>query len=227
MPRIRAASIAEHKVITRALILETAQELFGTWGYRDTSFGDIAAAVGIGRTTLYDYFADKDDLLASLVEETLPPTIKAMVEQVPSDLPPTERLHRLIASTVEFVALEATLGRLLHREVPKLSESAQQRVANAHQILAREFIDAYRAGVEAGTLKQLPPGLAGRFLNDMIMSAAQVLIDSDHPADDLATVTGAMSDLVFNGLVIREPARQTLASQAGCGRPRSEGTHDH
>ena len=209
MPRIRAASIAEHKVITRALILETAQELFATWGYRDTSFGDIAAAVGIGRTTLYDYFADKDDLLASLVEETLPPTIKAMVEQVPQDLPPVERLHRLIVSTVEFVALEPTLGRLLHREVPKLSESARQRVTNAHQVLAREFIDAYRSGVEAGNLKQLPPGLAGRFLNDMIMSAAQLLIDSDHPADDLATTTEALSDLVFNGLAVRGPAWQT------------------
>ena len=227
MPRIRAASIAEHKVITRALILETSQELFATWGYKDTSFGDIATAVGIGRTTLYDYFADKDDLLASLVEETLPPTIATMVENVPSDLPPAERLHRLIASTVEFVALEPTLGRLLHREVPKLSESAQQRVANAHQVLAREFIDAYRAGVEAGNLKQLPPGLAGRFLNDMIMSAAQLLIDSDHPADDLATVTEAMSDLIFDGLAIREPARQSMTKQAGCGRLNSEGTHGH
>lgn len=227
MPRIRAASIAEHKVITRALILETAQELFATWGYKDTSFGDIAAALGMGRTTLYDYFADKDDLLASLVEETLPPTIRAMVEHVPYGLPPAERLHRLIASTVEFVAMEPTLGRLLHREVPKLSESAQERVANAHQALAREFIDAYRAGVEAGNLKQLPPGLAGRFLNDMIMSAAQLLIDSDHPEDDLTLVTEAMSDLIFNGLAVSEPARQAMANPTSCGRLTSEGTHGH
>ena len=227
MPRIRAASIAEHKVITRALILEMAQELFATWGYKDTSFGDIAAAANIGRTTLYDYFADKDDLLASLVEETLPPTIKAMVEKVPQGLPPTERLHRLMASTVEFVALEPTLGQLLHREVPKLSESAQRRVANAHQALAREFVDAYRAGVEAGALKQLPPGLAGRFLNDMIMSAARLLIDSDHPEEDLSTVTDAMSDLIFNGLARREPPRQAMTNADTCGRLRSERTNGH
>ena len=209
MPRIRAASIAEHKVITRALILEMAQKLFATWGYQDTSFGDIAAAVGIGRTTLYDYFTDKDDLLASLVEETLPPTIREMVEQVPQDIPPAERLRHLVIRMVEFVALEPTLGMLLHREVPKLSESAQERVANAHQSLAREFVDTYRAGVEAGDLKQLPPGLAGRFLNDMIMSAAQILIDSEDPAEALPTITGVMTDLLFDGLAARPVGRRS------------------
>ena len=227
MPRIRASSIAEHKVITRALIIERAQELFATWGYEDTSFGDIAADVGMGRTTLYDYFTDKDDLLASLVEETLPPTIKTMVEQLPPDLPPVERLQRLIADTVQFVAVEPTLGRLLHREVPKLSAPAQERVAKAHQVLARELIDAYRAGVEAGHLKQLPPGIAGRFLNVMIMSAAQLLIDSDRPADDLSTVTEAMSDLIFNGLAAPVPARQAMTNQASCGRLKTEGAHGH
>ena len=212
MPRIRAASIAEHKVITRALILEMAQELFATWGYEDTSFGDIATAVGIGRTTLYDYFTDKDDLLASLVEETLPPTIQRMVEQVPPDIPPAERLRHLVIRMVEFVALEPTLGLLLHREVPKLSASAQKRVANAHQSLAREFIDTYRAGVAAGDLKQLPPGLAGRFLNDMTMSAARVLIDSENPTEALPTIAEVMADLLFDGLATR-PVGQTSGNE--------------
>ena len=212
MPRIRAASIAEHKVITRALILEMAQELFATWGYEDTSFGDIATAVGIGRTTLYDYFTDKGDLLASLVEETLPPTIRRMVEQVPQDIPPAERLRHLVIRMVEFVALEPTLGLLLHREVPKLSASAQERVANAHQSLAREFIDTYRAGVAAGDLKRLPPGLAGRFLNDMTMSAARVLIDSENPTEALPTIAEVMADLLFDGLATR-PVGQTSGNE--------------
>ena len=212
MPRIRAASIAEHKVITRALILEMAQELFATWGYEDTSFGDIATAVGIGRTTLYDYFTDKDDLLASLVEETLPPTIRRMVEQLPQDIPPAERLRHLVIRMVEFVALEPTLGLLLHREVPKLSASAQKRVANAHQSLAREFIDTYRAGVAAGDLKRLPPGIAGRFLNDMTMSAARVLIDSENPTEALPTIAEVMADLLFDGLATR-PVGQTSGNE--------------
>ena len=200
MPRIRAGSIAEHKLITRAQILSTARELFGKWGYHDTSFGDISAAIGIGRTTLYDYFTDKDDLLASLVEETLPPTIREMVEQVPPGISPGARLRHLVVRMVEFVALEPTLGLMLHREIPRLSDSARERVAAAHQSLAGEFVATYRAAVTAGELKSLPPGLAGRFINDMIMSAAQALIDSDDPAGALPTVTATLTDLVFNGL---------------------------
>lgn len=200
MPRIRAANLAEHKVITRALILEKAQEQFASWGYEDTSFGDIAAAVGMGRTTLYDYFSDKDDLLASLVEERLPQIIETLINRIPDDATPLERLQHLVVLTLEFLATEPTLGRVLHREVPKLSETARRRVSAAHLTLAREFVETYRAGVDSGTLRSLPPGLAGRFLNDLIMSAAQALIDADEPQGDLPVVAGAVTDLLLNGL---------------------------
>ena len=174
-------------------------------GYEDTSFGDISASVGIGRTTLYEYFTDKDDLLASLVEETLPQTIAVMVSEIPTECTPTERLRELTIRMVEFVAVDPTLGLLLHREVPKLSSAAQGRVAIAHQGLSHEFADAYRSGVAAGELKLLPPGLAGRFLNDLIMSAAKALIDSKDPAKKLPEVTTAVTDLLFNGLSSTRP----------------------
>ena len=200
MPRIRAESIAEHRALTRAEILDSAQSLFAEFGYEDTSFGDIAAAVGIGRTTLYDYFVDKDDLLASLVEATLPTTIREMVSSIAEDAEPVERLRELTVKMIEFVAVDPTLGLLLHREVPKISQEAQERVGIAHADLSKEFAEVYRAGVAAGHLKLLPAGLAGRFLNDLIMSAAKALIDSKDPQQKLPEVTNAAVDLLFNGL---------------------------
>ncbi len=101
--------------------------------------------------------------------------------------------------------MDPTLGLLLHREVPKLSSVAQERVAVAHQGLSHEFADAYRSGVAAGELKLLPAGLAGRFLNDLIMSAAKALIDSKDPSKKLAEVTTAVTDLLFNGLSASGP----------------------
>ena len=203
MPRIRAASIAEHKVITRTEILDTALELFGVLGYRETSFGEIAAAMGIGRTTLYEYFSDKEDLLASLVEETLPPSIKKIVEQIPEGLPPAERLRRLVVLMVEFVIVEPTLGLMLHLEVPHLSGSAQERVAAAHRSLVREYSEAYRAGVEEGVFLRMPPEVAGTYLNNTIMLAAQTMLNYEDPAEALECTTRTVTDLLFNGLAAR------------------------
>ena len=63
MPRIRAETIAEHRALTRSQVLEAAKELIADLGSAEITLGEIASAVGIGRTTLYEYFADRDDVL--------------------------------------------------------------------------------------------------------------------------------------------------------------------
>ncbi|MBK5267388.1 MAG: TetR/AcrR family transcriptional regulator [Acidimicrobiia bacterium] len=200
MPRIRAASIGEHKELTRAQVLEEAERLFGEYGYEQVSLGDVAGAVGIGRTTLYDYFRDKEDLLATLVEEILPATIERMVRELPERLSWRDRLAALSVAMVDFVATDPTLGLILHREVAKLSTEAQDRVGRAHRGLSTEFVTIYQGGVEAGELKALPYDLVGRFLQDLIMSAAKALIDSPDPGVRRQEVTDAMVSVLLSGM---------------------------
>ena len=200
MPRIRAANIEEHKELTRAQVLEAAERLFGEFGYEDVALGDVAAAVGIGRTTLYDYFRDKEDLLATLVEETLPSTIEDLVGRIPDGLSWKQRLAALSVAMVDFVATDPTLGLILHREVAKLSIEAQDRVGRAHRGLSAEFVTIYRNGVEHGELKALPYDLVGRFLQDLIMSAAKALIDSPDPAARRKEVTDALVAVLLTGM---------------------------
>ncbi|MDH3307806.1 MAG: TetR/AcrR family transcriptional regulator [Acidimicrobiia bacterium] len=200
MPRIRASNIEEHKQLTRRQLLEAAEDLFGEQGYEHVALGDVAAAVGVGRTTIYEYFRDKEDLLATLVEETLPETIDAMVLSIPAGLSFRQRLAELAVQMVEFVADDPTLGLILHREVAKLSDEAQERVAVAHRGLSSEFVAIYRGGVASGELKLLPFDLVGRFLQDLIMSAARALIESPDPAARRTEVTDAMVSVLLDGV---------------------------
>ncbi|HEY5578381.1 MAG TPA: TetR/AcrR family transcriptional regulator [Acidimicrobiia bacterium] len=202
MPRIRAASIAEHKALTRDELLDAAEVLFSRHGYEGSSLGDVAAFVGIGRTTVYEYFADKEDLLASLVEGRLPKLVEQVVEGIPQDAPPSKQLSELASRMIEFVATEPTLGVLLHRAVPKLSEGAQARVRAAHEGLAREFARVYRKGVQAGELRSMPPDLAGRLMQDLIMSAARVLNDDRDPSRRLEEVVNASVAVLLEGFTL-------------------------
>lgn len=200
MPKIRADNIAEHKTLIRMQVLESAKELIEEYGFEGTSLGDIARQVGVGRTTLYEYFSDKDDIVATLVEEELPAVIDEMVSTIPIDLSARDRLAELAVRMVEFIVTDPLLGDLLHRELPKLAQETQDRVAVAHQGLSAEFGAVYRAGVEAGELTALPMDLAGRFVQDLIMSAAKALIDSDDPKGRSAEVIDAMVMMLLNGV---------------------------
>lgn len=200
MPRIRADSIAEHKALTRQQILGAAQDLIAEVGSADISLGEIAAAVGIGRTTLYEYFTDRDDVIASLVEDELPDVVANLLLTVPEGLAPPVHLAEVAERTVRFVANDRVLGLILHREVGRMSAEAQHRIRVAHSDLVSEVASIYAAGVEQGSLRDLPIDLAGRFIQDTIMSAARAVIAAPDPDQRLPEILSAMRSFLLNGI---------------------------
>ena len=56
---------------TREEILEAALDLFSVNGYEATSISQLADAVGIRKASLYSHFANKQDILDTVVETVL------------------------------------------------------------------------------------------------------------------------------------------------------------
>lgn len=201
MPRIRAASIDEHKELTRRAILDSAEALIAELGTAEIPLGHLTSKAGIGRTTFYDYFVDRDDVIASLVEEELPSVIEELIESVGTESVP-DRLVDLVVAMIGFIVDNPVLGIILHREVPKLGPDAQKRIMTAHAELSREMAAAYRTGVADGTLRKLDPELVGRLFQDLIMSAAKTVIASAEPRSRAATVTSDIRVFLLAGLAL-------------------------
>lgn len=200
MPKIRAASIDEHKELTRHALLDAAYEIIDDAGSAEVALGEIALLAGVGRTTFYDYFDGRDDVIASLVEEKLPGVISDLIASVPDGLETAERLARLATKTVEFVATDRVLGVILHREVGRMGATAQQRIKRSHSQLAIELASIYQRGVEEGVFAAMPDYLAGRLIQDTIMSAARTLIDDE---SRLMEVTSGVETFLLGGLAGR------------------------
>ena len=60
---------AEIRHEKRELILETALEIFATYGYHGASISMIAQHAGIAKGLLYNYFESKEELLKSILNE--------------------------------------------------------------------------------------------------------------------------------------------------------------
>ncbi len=200
MPRIRADSIAEHKEKTRREILDAGARLFRSQGYSDTNLGDVAAFVGVGRTTLYEYFSDKEDILVHIVEDRIPAVVDEMLVDLPEEIAVRDRLAELLVRGLQYVTSEADLGSMLMKEMSKLGPDAQRRIARAHGGLATEITRLIELGVERGEFRDCDPDDVGRLVYSLMMTSSQALMRRSDAADRFRQVADTLLLLVFDGL---------------------------
>lgn len=184
---------------TRIALFDAALIEFAQHGFRNTTHADIAAAVGIGRTTFYEYFESTEDMLVQLVEERMPIVVSEIVDAIPNDASPTERMRELGVRTVEFVGLDH-LGLILHTEAMRMSDDSQRRIAAAHAGLVGAFADVYTAGVAAGEFRDLPVRVAGQLMFQTVMGAGRSLMDSPEPKQHVHETAEIAVDFLIRGL---------------------------
>ncbi|MBM16248.1 MAG: hypothetical protein CL516_01120 [Actinobacteria bacterium] len=81
-----------------------AATLFSERGFNGTSMADLAAEVGITKSSLYHHFPSKQALLAEIIDLTVNRVTPLLREVAELDLPVTERLHRAVyLHTVEGI----------------------------------------------------------------------------------------------------------------------------
>ena len=203
MPRIRAASIDEHKTLSRRAMLDAAKSLIAEAGTADVPLGEVALSAGVGRTTLYEYFTDRDDLIATMVEEELPGVIDDLISGGPKTGSAAERLVDLACRTVEFVVSDPVFGLILHREAGRMGQDAQDRIRRAHADLSDAMVRFYFEAVETGDFRAIPPDLVGRLIQDTIMSCAKTVISAAEPEARIGEVIDNLRLFLLGGLQAR------------------------
>ena len=152
---------------------------------------------GIGRTTLYEYFRDRDDLIASLVEDALPGVIAGLVGRVDRQTEAPTSASWIWPTSGGVRRYRPGARVILHREVSRLGSNAQDRIRLAHTDLSAAMMGTYQSAVAAGRFRAIAPDLAGRLIQDTIMSVARALIMAP---SRLAEVTAELRAFLRGGL---------------------------
>ncbi|MGC4892325.1 TetR/AcrR family transcriptional regulator [Micromonospora sp. DT31] len=72
MPKIQAATVAEHRAAQRAALLEAARALLSQRPDQIPSLADVARQAGLARSSAYSYFRSRTDMFDELVADTFP-----------------------------------------------------------------------------------------------------------------------------------------------------------
>jgi len=112
---------------TKEKILKHALKLFATKGYKATTVRDIAGAVGIKQSALYNHFKNKDEILETLIRDLTSSAIvtlfdnKESIDKGPSELHKQGKsLLMSIATTFKLLSFDGqneALFKLLMQEI--------------------------------------------------------------------------------------------------------------
>jgi len=107
-------------------ILEAARVLFSKKGYSDTTLQEIAERVGITKGTIYLYFQNKEDLIASVIEEEVQKLLDDLTKIKNADMPVDRMLTEMILKILERLGRKREIYRLLNPDVVRMTPSLRK-----------------------------------------------------------------------------------------------------
>lgn len=139
-------------------IIEKAKEVFAKRGYYNTNLSDISKSCGMGRTTIYQYFKNKDEIFYHSVGETLSDIQLKVADIVEDDtLTFIEKLKKLVVelgNEYEHNNVFVLLAEIWI--IIKRGNNEIQKCINDHtEKLKKSIKDLILEGIEAEEIKPI------------------------------------------------------------------------
>ena len=124
--------------LRREGILAAAEEVFARRGYHGAALDDIAQAAGISKALIYEHFASKRELHASLVNAHVEEIFQRLQASAGVDRPGEERLRGGIDAFLSFVEEHRDAWRALFRDAadPEVGDVIERVQAQATAVIA-------------------------------------------------------------------------------------------
>jgi len=78
--------------IKKEIVLKVAQEIFAKYGLTKTTIDDIAKAAGVGKSSIYYYFKNKEDIFRAVIESQVQMVGDRIKNAIESAKTPKEKL---------------------------------------------------------------------------------------------------------------------------------------
>lgn len=170
MPRISAANNAAQRAETQRRVLTAFGELLFTHGLPGLTMTDVARHAGVGRTAVYNYYADIEELLISYALDETERFLAELRESLSKLENPVERLALYVRTQVEDLS---------RRHLPPgpamaavLSPSSFAKLADHVGELSVLLQGILRDGMAQGYLPQADIGQQAQLIHGTLSSSA-------------------------------------------------------
>jgi AcrR family transcriptional regulator len=188
----------------REQIIETSRRLFGERGTTEVSMDEIATRSGVARSTVYVYFANRDELLRACVQSMYDQLKDAIVIAFEDTASPPERLRGLIRALLERIDESPAFFRLAMATQATTDAAGSAAVGGALMMIGLDMIrlleDIVSSGRATGDFGHgLEPSRAVVLIGQQIYGALSVRAGEPDPIP-VEQATAEICAFVLHGL---------------------------
>ena len=164
MPRISASSNAAQRERTQGAILTAFGQLLYTQGLTDLTMTQVAKTAGVGRTAVYNYFADMGELLVAYALDETERFVADLERDLAETENPIDQLGTYVRAQLEDMSRrhlppgEAMKTVLAPEDFAKLGKHVGKLRGVLVGILARAMSEGYLPRTDPAQLTQLVHG---------------------------------------------------------------------
>ncbi len=136
----------------RSELTRQAARLFAERGYHGTSIGDLAAAMGVQKGSLYAHIASKQDLLYATMREGAD-AFHAALDAIPDTLPAIEKIRLALRAHLRVVGQQLDVATVFVREWRYLEGERREEIVAERRRYEERFRALFREGREHGELR--------------------------------------------------------------------------
>ncbi len=131
----------------RRLIIESAERIFATRGFHDTTIADISNDSGVHEASIFQYFKTKENLIVTVPERHLKETLAGITEHLQGMKGAEPKIRKLLWHQLRDLSVNKNYTSILLRELrtlPAFYESPAYEMIRKYSAFA---VEAIREGI--------------------------------------------------------------------------------
>jgi AcrR family transcriptional regulator len=191
----------------REQILDAAVELFAKHGYADADTQLLADKLGVGKGTLYRYFASKEEVFLAAADRVMRRLRETIDERINGIDDPLDRIAVAIRAYLAFFAEHPDYVELLMQERAQFKDRKKPTYFLHRETNVERWRDLYRGLIAEGRVRNMPVERITDVMSDLCYGTmfTNYFAGQRKPFEAQAE---DILDVVFHGILSESERRQ-------------------
>lgn len=180
-------------------ILCAAAKVFAQKGFHQAKMEEIAREADVGKGTVYEYFAGKQELFLEMFR-TGSEFYKATLQQkLHPEMSLAEKLHTIVYLHLKFMECHKDVARLILQEHMQINDKMHTCMKEQALEKIELLSNIFQEGMKEGTVRDIDSHLLARMFIGAVRFAAAPMIFEDLTLD-IEQVAGEVVRVFLNGI---------------------------